>query len=575
MPPEIGGRSLRLRLLLTVVVALAPAAIVAIIEGFDRVQLDVQAAHERLIQMARTTASDAETVLSSADQILHAMALQPEVRGATMGCAKALTDALKGFTYFVNAARIDAHGESLCAVASPPPEQSNVSSRPWWPEAQKRTSFFVTPLIYSVTAQRNVLAGILPLRSEAGQFEGALAIAWDLTWLDFMLRTKQIPANATVAVFDANENIVAVNNKARAQDIFRNVKKPGTGGSSELLSATDNRGGNWSYALVPLRGNDIYVAFAMPDRELFSGTFFRVATDLLLPVLMLGLASLAIWIATDRLVLRWIAYLRRIATAYARGHYAIRPVVLEEAPSEFRMLGETFSTMAAAVQDRDRRLREALEQKNLLIKETHHRVKNNLQIVMSLLSLQANQLKDPVAQYALRQAQVRVNALALVHRILHEVENLETVDLKRLLQDLVKQIHEGFGATRRDLRLELNITDRKVTSDIAVPLTLFTVEVLTNAFKHAYPARSEGGVIRIALLPIQDDKLRLAIEDDGAGMEPKPESSGVGSRLIQAFAQQIGGEVTITPRNGGGTCVAIVFADPLFEDMKLSEVHNG
>src|SRR6185295_8918882 len=128
----------------------------------------------------------------------------------------------------------------------------------------------------------------------------------------------------------------------------------------------------------------------------------------------------------------------------------------------FRLLGETFSGMAAAVQDRDRRLREALDQKDLLIKETHHRVKNNLQIVMSLLSLQANQLRDPAAQNALRQAQVRVNALALVHRILHEIENLETVDLQRLLQDLVRQIHEGFGAGRRDLRLEVEIARRQV-----------------------------------------------------------------------------------------------------------------
>jgi two-component sensor histidine kinase len=571
--PDAGSRSLRLRLLLTVIVALVPAAFVNIIQGVDRVQQDMSAAHDRLIQMARTTASDAENVVTSAEQILHAVATEPAVHEAGKGCANSLTNALTGFTYFVNLARVDARGDVVCAVVLPPPEQSNVSDRPWWPEAMQKTAFFVIPQAYSVTAQRTVLAGILPLRNGNNEFDGALAIAWDLSWLDFMLRTKQVPERAKVAIFDAANGMVAANDKVAAADVFRDAKNPEKD-TSGLLASTDKNGDAWSYALVPLRGDDIYVAFGMPDAELFNGTFFRVATDLLLPVLMLGLASIAIWFATDRLVLRWIAYLRRIATAYARGHYAIRPVALEEAPSEFRELGETFSGMAAAVQDRDRRLREALDQKSLLIKEIHHRVKNNLQIVMSLLSLQANQLRDPAAQNALRQAQVRVNALALVHRILHEIENLETVDLKRLLEDLVRQIHEGFGANKRDLRLEVEIARRQVTSEIAVPLTLLTVEVLTNAFKHAYPQPSAGGVIRISLLPIGDNRLRLSIEDDGAGMEPRNEPGGVGSRLIQAFAQQIGGTVTITPRNGGGTAVSIVFPDPLFTE-EFAEAETG
>src|SRR5258707_2690480 len=181
----------------------------------------------------------------------------------------------------------------------------------------------------------------------------------------------------------------------------------------------------------------------MRERNLFASTYLHVTTDLLLPVLMLGLASAAIWIFADREMPRWIVYVRRIATAYARGHYAIRPVALEEAPSEFRTLGETFSAMATAVQDRDRRLREALEHKSLMIKETHHRVKNNLQIVMSLLSLQAGKLRDPAAKDALKQAQMRVHSLALVHPILHEIAEFGSVDMQRLIPDLAHQTLEG------------------------------------------------------------------------------------------------------------------------------------
>jgi two-component sensor histidine kinase len=220
--------------------------------------------------------------------------------------------------------------------------------------------------------------------------------------------------------------------------------------------------------------------------------------------------------------------------------------------------------MAAGVQDRDRRLRDALAQKTLMIKETHHRVKNNLQIVMSLLSLQAGKLRDPAAQTALRQAQVRVNALALVHRTLYEIENLDRVDLQHLLKDLVHQIHDALGGTRRDITLETEFVSRQVTSDIAVPLTLFTVEALTNAFKHAFPVGGGGGTIRITLKPTSDAKLKLEISDDGTGRDHEAEPVGIGSRLIQAFAQQVNGQVTSARREGSGTVVTLVFPDPLF-----------
>jgi len=239
-------------------------------------------------------------------------------------------------------------------------------------------------------------------------------------------------------------------------------------------------------------------------------------------------------------------------------------VALEEAPSEFRTLGETFSAMASAVQDRDRRLREALDNKTLMIKETHHRVKNNLQIVMSLLSLQAAKLRDPIAKDALKQAQIRVNALALVHRILHEIEDLGSVDMQRLIYDLAQQIQEGFGAERRDLRLDVDVVPRQAPSEIAVPLTLFTVEALTNAFKHAYPVGARGGAIRLSLAPVENGKLRLAVEDDGLGVQGEPDGSGIGSRLIQAFAQQIGGTATVRRRDKGGTVVELIFPDPIY-----------
>jgi len=562
--PDSAGRSLRLRLLFWIILALLPAAALALIQGWDRVSRDMADVRDLLVQTAKATASDTETLLASQEQILRSLSNLPEVRDGTAECARALENAMKGLSYFTNIGRANANGDILCA-AVPPSGPTDVSTRPWWPNADQRMGFFVTPRIYSNIAQREVLAGVLPLQNSARKFDGVMVVTLDVRWLDTLLSSKVLPEGAVAAIFDSAGTLLASNDEAAAKTIF-GTRIRAASVRSELMSAAGPDGTGYSYTVVPLPGEYAYAAFAMRDSDLFTGTYLHVATDLLLPVLMLGAASLAIWIATDRLVTQWIVYLRRIATAYGRGHYAIRPAALADAPSEFRLLGETFSNMAAAVQDRDRELREALEQKSLLIKETHHRVKNNLQIVMSLLSLQSGQLKDPASQNALKQTRARVNALALVHRILHEIEDLDAVDVKALLQDLAKQIQEGFGADRRELRLELEIASRRVPSDLAVPLTLFTVEALTNAFKHAYPPGSRGGVIRVTLLPVEDGKLRLTVEDDGRGVEtPDASTQGIGSRLIQAFAQQIGGTPSITKRPGGGTIVALTFRDPLFE----------
>jgi two-component sensor histidine kinase len=529
------------------------------VQGLDRVYRDIDDVRERLVQTARATAGDEQNMLASAEQILRALANQPEVRAADAGCTEALSSALQGLSFFVNITRVNAQGRMACS-ALPSDQPQDVRTTPWWTEGLRQTSFFVTRPMRDPVTGTNVVTGVLPVRDLAGRFDGLLTIGLDVQWLDFMLRVKQLPQGAVAAIFDGSGALLAANNQEAALRVFSD--RVSLADPDRLFSTRTRDGGKWSYALAPLLGSTAFIGFAMRDADLFQSTYVHVATDLLLPVLMLGLAWAAIWIATDRLVIRWLAYLRRFTAAYAKGHYTVRPQ-LQDAPNEFRELGETLSSMAEAVQERDRSLRDVVAQKTMLIRETHHRVKNNLQIVMSLLSLQAGQLRDPAAQNALRQAQVRVNALALVHRILHELEDQDSVDLKRLITDLAAQIQEGFGAERRELRIELNLVSRRVSGDAAVPLTLFTVEALTNAFKHAFPPNARGGVIRVVLQPAGNGELRLAIEDSGSGPTPKDEKpGGIGGRLIRAFAQQVNGRVEITESEGGGTRVTLLFPDP-------------
>src|SRR5262249_23810716 len=125
--PEVGGRPLRLRLLFWIILWLLPAAAVSVVQGFDRVQRDVADVRERLIQTARATASDEESVFSAGGQVLSALANQPEVRMGTEQCSTALTNAIKGLTYISNILRFDAQGNVSCAALRAQVEPENVT----------------------------------------------------------------------------------------------------------------------------------------------------------------------------------------------------------------------------------------------------------------------------------------------------------------------------------------------------------------------------------------------------------------------------------------------------------------
>jgi two-component sensor histidine kinase len=540
-----------------------------VLQGVDRARHDTADARAQLAQTALAAATPEQNMLSSAEQILRALANISEVRDVTPDCNHDFGEALRGLTFFTNITRLDAKGTVICA-ALPESLGHSASQRPIWQEVRKSTSFIVSGEMRSATTSQRVIVGFLPLRSGRGAFQGALAIALDVRWLDYIVRASELPKGSVVALFDRQGTIVTSNRPDIAKTLFTRSNLAGAVQEGTLVSAKDPGGHAWTFATAPLVGRNIFVGFAMRESSLLGSTYVHVGADFLLPFLMIALTWIAIWIVTERQLTRWIVYLRRIAAAYRTGHYSIRPS-LESAPTEFRILGDALAEMAAAIQDRDRNLREAVAQKTMLIREVHHRVKNNLQIVMSLLSLQARQLQDPASQEALRQARARINALALVHRILYEIEDQSTVDIKRLIGDLTEQTHEGFGGDRRDIRITVDMMERAASGDIAVPLALFTVEALTNAFKHAFPPGQNGGTIRVRLEKLADGQLRLSIEDDGAGYGEDETDESIGARLIKTFGQQVGGTAQMRSLKGQGTVAEIIFPDPEAQDNRGQE----
>lgn len=538
--------------------ALIPIGIVSVLQGIERARVDVANVRERLVQTARIAASNEENVLGSSEQIARTLATVDDVRDITPECDKALSDTMIGVRFVANLARADRDGIVKCSAL--PQARGLRANAAMFQAAKHSMKIVVSGQIISPITHRAVIGTMLPVRDSSGRFDGTVSVAVNTTWLDHILKERDLPHGAVIAVFDRKGNIVATNEAGVAKAIFSKMPEMQTlqGG---LEARDDAKSQSWIVAAAPLVGNNVFVGLAMRQWRLFTPTYLRVGTDFFLPILMLGMAWIAIWLATERQITQWINYLRRIAAAYRGGHYGARPA-LDGAPEEFRLLGSAMEEMAAGIQDRDTRLREAISQKTMLIRETHHRVKNNLQIVMSLLSLQSNQQKDEAVREALGQAQARIDALALVHRLLHEVEDQTTVDLQRLLGELTRKIAQSMTLEDSKITTGVDCIPIHVPGEIAVPIALFTVEALMNIFKYAFPPSRAGGAVEVALVRRGNGKLCLTIEDNGVGYIADTMKPGIGSRLLSVFARQVHGAASVISQPERGTTVELVFAEP-------------
>ncbi|MDA8427257.1 MAG: PAS domain S-box protein [Treponema sp.] len=196
------------------------------------------------------------------------------------------------------------------------------------------------------------------------------------------------------------------------------------------------------------------------------------------------------------------------------------------------------------------KLRAALEQRELLLREMNHRVKNNLQIVSSLLRLQAGETREPEAAIALQDSQARVASMALVHEMLYADRDLEAVDMSHYLPRLLRDI-----AALRDpsgtVRCETEVEAVTCSIDRAIPLGLIVTELVTNAYKHAFSG-TNGGHLRVSYTRSADGT-RLVVADDGAGISGAsgPGGAHLGMVMVEALVTQIG--AVIARRTGPGT----------------------
>jgi PAS domain S-box-containing protein len=212
----------------------------------------------------------------------------------------------------------------------------------------------------------------------------------------------------------------------------------------------------------------------------------------------------------------------------------------------------TGTLVTAAIRDiTDRKSSEAalarsLREKELLLREIHHRVKNNLQVISSLLSLQAQQIADSNAREVFKDSQARVRSIALLHEKLYRSEELARVDMDAYIRELTRDLFQTYGATAEKIAFETDARGVTVDVDVAVPSALIVNELVTNAMKHAFIGRPGGGHVGITMKK-HGGRVELVVTDDGVG-------------IVRTLTRQLDGELSIA--NDHGTRCTVAFPVP-------------
>ncbi len=201
-------------------------------------------------------------------------------------------------------------------------------------------------------------------------------------------------------------------------------------------------------------------------------------------------------------------------------------------------------------------LRKQNEEKEFLLKEIHHRVKNNLEIVSSLLALQSAQIKDANVLVAMEESQHRVQSMGMIHQKLYTGKNLAAIEMKDYLIDLAEYVTDAFGMNQQAV-IDIEMTELELDVDTAIPIGLIVNELLTNSFKYAFPGK-RGGKVKVSLRQI-DDHLQLDVNDNGIGQpaERQVQGTGFGTQLIELLTKQLDGKMVLNTNQG--TSVSIQF----------------
>ncbi|MEO0486136.1 MAG: sensor histidine kinase [Pseudomonadota bacterium] len=548
--------SLRVRLVMLLSLALLPLGAIAVIQTVtvigDAEELEERDLIARTLNAVRTEHAVLRRAYGAADG-LGVMALT--LGAEDPACSRAMSTFVDTEAAFVFAGFISLDGVMRCSSVS---DEIDFSDYATWKAFIENPGPAVTVNNNGAASGQSVVVASVDVRDATGALIGALSVSVPHDLTDELLgASEDVPY---LALVDQYGRILSASTGVETADRFErlglvpNEIPDIVRGQSVRYEQPD--GSRAMAAIVPVIDDRIYVVGLWESDQMSYGPTVLGWVVPAFPILMY-LATLVIAIlAVERLILRHLVRLGKTMRNFSPDRPALSRVDLRGAPTEIRQMAAQYNALINAIIADRAMLETSIAEKDLLLREVHHRVKNNLQLIASIMNMQIRTVADGTAKSVLRRVQDRVISLSSLHKAIYAGSSLKTVRADHLLEELVRHSLSTGLTHRAGVKTDVSLAQLDIDPDQAVPLALLANELVTNAVKNVGRPPADPAHIGVSLMT-EGLNVTLSVENT---LGPKvldelgQDGTGLGARLIDAFVGQLGATSQITSDDGHYRC---------------------
>ena len=582
-PPSLRRMTGKLgfRLALLLAITLSPLTLISVLKSTDVVAQAKAASEAALIGETMRAAAPQLQLIQEAQGTAATLArLVGLVSDNEDRCSELMAQAIRGHDRYGSVGYVPLSGIMRCSSAGKP---YDLSKNPLFVQlaAAPRPGFTVARM--GPVTGLSILATSHPVFDKSGSYLGIIIVSLLKSAMDAAGPAVTAATPLAKITFDRDGEVLTW--PANLPDVTAVLPRDRpladfVGGAPTAFSAQSNDGRERVFSVVTLVPDELYALGTWaPQGQMVIGSNLWLA-PILFPVLLFLASLFLAWLGVEWLVIRHIRKLSTSINSFSTGNRVVGDIDVGRAPAELREMADAYERMTETILHDEAELEDMVHQKQVLIREVHHRVKNNLQLIASIINLQMRRARTSEAREMMKGLQDRVMSLATVHRELYQTSGLTDIHVDELLTDIVRQVVNLASGPGQRFEVKSTFADIRMTPDQAVPLALLLTEALTNAIKYAGGQNAGGqngggqnggapwvevslkrGSASTAVLSVANS-LSGSAADSAGGDE---DHVGIGNQLLDAFALQLGASIDRSDGDGTYSLSACFDLRPLAE----------